>query len=735
MPLPIEHTDPPITCGVSRRAMLKSAGAALVTPALARAQEVSFAPGQTLRARWIWYPGQLAAFRQSRLIRLATQRCVHVGYPANFRQPLPAAWFRKRGTAARDLRVQWAVPVSRTRARLGGAELDITLREGRMKAGASDMLVQIDFAQSLPCLLLEAEEFSTGAGWEASLDGIHWVPAEVSDSGDFTRMPDAERERTLALPVAATLPAGRAPNGSASLREGSDLVLDFRETELGSLRFFARGEGVLTVQVGESVAEVRDADPRWFEQFPLKPITLGAQPAAIVLPERALRYARLAVSGRAELSEIRFDARVTPVQAPGRFESSDRALNAIWNVAVATLRSNMHDFYLDGIRRDGLVWHDGTLTLEAFERVFFDADLSRQTLVVQTLPEKPSVRDFGIIDSQMYDVIAFEREYLMRGDPAFSRMFRDRIEDILRLYASLQDADGLLDARRVEPYGFFPDWSASRASGPDRKGAPAYGQMLLAQAFASGARLAAAWGDDSLAKRWADAAARLRATVRRMFLDPKTGLYANGIDSSGRRDDRNTSFAQAFAIACDVAHAGEYGALFGWLDDPGKRARRWSLSQVVELTAYARAGRVGPGLSRLKSVWLPMIERGYLRFFEDIDPSLSEQAQLAMYSRRYGNSLCHAWAGAAPVMLLSRGVLGVEPLAPGFSLCSVDPRPAGIASGRGSVPTPHGQIEVEWSGARAEVRLPSGTRAKLPDGRVAAGPGRYTIALSAAATN
>lgn len=41
-----------------------------------------------LRARWIWYPGQLAAYRQSRLIRLATQRCVHVGYPAKFRQPV-----------------------------------------------------------------------------------------------------------------------------------------------------------------------------------------------------------------------------------------------------------------------------------------------------------------------------------------------------------------------------------------------------------------------------------------------------------------------------------------------------------------------------------------------------------------------------------------------------------------------------------------------------------------------
>ena len=67
-------------------------------------------------------------------------------------------------------------------------------------------------------------------------------------------------------------------------------------------------------------------------------------------------------------------------------------LNAIWKTAVATLRSNIHDFYLNGIRRDGLVWQDGALTLDLYERVFFDAGLSRQTLIAETLLEHVSVR-------------------------------------------------------------------------------------------------------------------------------------------------------------------------------------------------------------------------------------------------------------------------------------------------------------------------------------------------------
>jgi alpha-L-rhamnosidase len=243
-----------------------------------------------------------------------------------------------------------------------------------------------------------------------------------------------------------------------------------------------------------------------------------------------LRFARFAASGEAELKNVHFDARLWPAEGKGRFESSDSDLNAIWTTAVATLRSNMHDFYLDGIRRDALLWHDGPLMLDAYERVFFDSDLSRQTLIAETMPERPSVRDLGIIDAPMYDVVGFERELLVRGDPAFSTMFRDRIEDILRFFASLQDERGFVNAAQVQPYGFFPDWSATKQSGPDGHGTPTYGQMLLAGAFAAGARLARAWNDEASEARYRTAAERLRDSIRKSFWRPHEGLYSNGLD-------------------------------------------------------------------------------------------------------------------------------------------------------------------------------------------------------------
>jgi alpha-L-rhamnosidase len=681
-------------------------------------------------AQWIWYPGQLAAYRHSRRIRLAMERCSNVGYPANFRQPITQAYFRKTGTAERDVTLRWSGPVGRIRTLIGGRTGDITARQGVLRSGQSGIEVQIDFAQSLPCFLLEGAEFSTGATWEASLDGKHWVPPETGAGGDPQRLPDADREITVSLPVYRAVEPKGAAQTTYSVGSGSDVLLDFRETELGALRFEVRGQGELTIQVGESLAEVRDPDVRNFEQYPLQSVSLTEQSKTIVLPQRALRFVRFATSGQAELRNVRFDASLWPAEEKGRFESSDQDLNAIWTAAVATLRSNMHDFYLDGIRRDGLLWHDGPLTLDAYERVFFDVDLSRQTLIGETLPEHPSIRDVGIIDSPMYDVIGFEREFLVRGDAGFSQMFRDRIEDILRFYAALQNELGFVNAAKVQPYGFFPDWSATEQTGPDGHGTPAYGQILLAATFASAARLAAAWKDEAASARYEAAATRLRNSIRETFWRTQDGLYSNGLDRNGKLDLRTTSFAQAFAVAYDVAKPDEYDTKFRFLNDESKRPAHYSLSQVVELTAYAKAGRAAQAMKRLKSAWLPMIQSDYHRFFEDVEPAKDANAQLGMYGRKYATSLCHAWAGAAPVMALSRGVLGIEPVEPGYIVCAITPQRCGLDWVRGAVPTNRGPIEIEWRGTKSEVSLPSDVTARLADGRSLRGPGRFSITIS-----
>src|SRR3954452_23578967 len=131
---------------IDRRDFLRLGSAALAATQIWRVTAESVP--EKWKAQWIWYPGQLAAYRHARRVHLAVQRCTNVGYPANFRQPQTEAWFRKRGTAHDEIVLQWAAPIARVRNVVAGRGGDITLRRAVLHQGESDIEVQIDFAGS-----------------------------------------------------------------------------------------------------------------------------------------------------------------------------------------------------------------------------------------------------------------------------------------------------------------------------------------------------------------------------------------------------------------------------------------------------------------------------------------------------------------------------------------------------------------------------------------------------------
>ncbi|GME29014.1 putative alpha-L-rhamnosidase C [Neofusicoccum parvum] len=96
-------------------------------------------------------------------------------------------------------------------------------------------------------------------------------------------------------------------------------------------------------------------------------------------------------------------------------------------------------------------------------------------------------------------------------------------------------------------------------------------------------------------------------------------------------------------------------------------------------------------------------------------------------------SLCHAW-GAAAAGELSRSVLGVRPVRPGFAEWAVRPVRMGLGWARGRQVTPAGPIDVEWAvDGRGRwginVTSPAGTVGKVyvPDDVVAGGGLGYEV--------
>ncbi|KAG9756549.1 glycoside hydrolase family 78 protein, partial [Aureobasidium melanogenum] len=65
-------------------------------------------------------------------------------------------------------------------------------------------------------------------------------------------------------------------------------------------------------------------------------------------------------------------------------------------------------------------------------------------------------------------------------------------------------------------------------------------------------------------------------------------------------------------------------------------------------------------------------------------------------------SLCHAWS-SGPTAELTRHVLGIQAVMPAYREWRVEPQSLGLKWARGSQPTPHGSIAVDWRYDEAEL--------------------------------
>jgi len=118
----------------------------------------------------------------------------------------------------------------------------------------------------------------------------------------------------------------------------------------------------------------------------------------------------------------------------------------------------------------------------------------------------------------------------------------------------------------------------------------------------------------------------------------------------------------------------------------------------------------------LLAPWRRMLDMGLTTWAETLDPETTR-------------SDCHGWS-CAPMYEFATKILGVQPVAPGFSSVLIRPFLGYLTWARGSVPTPDGEIRVDWRleanriilegeapvGTPVVVDLPGGERAKFSGG-------------------
>ncbi len=118
-------------------------------------------------------------------------------------------------------------------------------------------------------------------------------------------------------------------------------------------------------------------------------------------------------------------------------------------------------------------------------------------------------------------------------------------------------------------------------------------------------------------------------------------------------------------------------------------------------------------LTSVRDTWGGMLDAGATTFWEAWDATQSGDARYAFYGRPFGKSLCHAWA-AGPAWLLPTALLGIRPLAAGWSRVAVAPVRSDLAWISATVPTPRGPLHVDLDGKRLRVRAPQGVEVVRP---------------------
>lgn len=656
---------------------------------------------------WMWHPGQLAAFLQAGNLSRSKARCTYVGYPGNYYKQAELTHFRRTISLKKASLYNWKAS-GPTRISLDGNILIAHAQEGSISVPRGRHLLEISVEGKgrTPAILFKG---LLPEGFEASTDGKQWNPVEWDFNESSPEvLPDREREITLETPVREwhLLRGATLEDESLTLGEHGCAVADFHYLELGNVVLNASGEGEIVFTFGESIEEALTLSDTAQEQVPLSPVALSGQAQEIILPERGLRYVGIRASGSCRIDHVRFRIKSLPVKRLLTFECPDQEFMKILEAAMATQHASMHNFYLDGVKRDFLPWAmDAVVSSIGGDYAFGERQLSRNGISIALLPDGATREDLGVVDYPLHALIGLWEEYLRYGDLSTSRMYRSRIEGQMALYEMLQDEHGFISSYDKE-WGFIPGWD--RDNGPENIGTPAYPQMLLLMNFEIAGRFELLWGNKQKAKAFQACADRLRDSILTHFWDRDQHAFVNGYFPDGTLDTRLSHHTQSWAVIAGIFPEEYLDNLFGEvLPSMDYYKKDISYEKGYEALAYIRSGRTAQFVTLLKDVWGRWLDAGNTRFPENFrieDPFIR---QLEFYSRPYGLSLCHGANGVPPIVTAVFGILGLRVHAPG--VCSLEPDLVGMEYASGKIPLSCGMIEVELRRqGTCRVSIPSG---------------------------
>ena len=398
------------------------------------------------------------------------------------------------------------------------------------------------------------------------------------------------------------------------------------------------------------------------------------------------------------LKELRATFGYRDIPYLGSFKSDNERLNDIWMTGAYTVHLNMQEFIWDGVKRDRLVWigdlHPELMTVNTVfgynEVIPKSLDLIRDTTPVPNWMN-------GISSYSIWWLLIHRDWYRYQGNLAYLQEQRAYMTSLLNHLMTKIDDKGkeTLDGTR------FLDWPSS----PNVQGVDAGLQALMVMAMQAGADVAEAMGDKDLATRCKKVEKRLLKYV------PEHNQSKQGAALMALAGLMKAEKADKEVLS--VGGSQNFSTFYGY----------------YMLEAMAMAGNYQGAMDIISEYWGAMLDLGATTFWEDFNIEWTKNAARidelvpegkVDVHRTYGDycykgfrhSLCHGWA-SGPTAWLSRHVLGVEVVEPGFKKVRIVPHLGNLNWVEGTFPTPFGIIKVRHEKGqdgkiRSDIQVPEG---------------------------
>lgn len=471
---------------------------------------------------------------------------------------------------------------------------------------------------------------------------------------------------------------------------GADIVVQSAENSKTRLRLtFGESVSEALSSIGEKNA-TNDHSPRDY--------TIDIKSMShIESGNTGYRFLKLeAQCGEISLSSVQGISRFRDLEYLGAFECSDERLNEIWRVGARTVHLNMQEYLWDGIKRDRLVWV-GDMHPEAatISMVFGDTEVVRKSL--------DFARDNTVLNGFMNGFASYSMWWIkiqrdLYWDSGNFEYLKCQEHDLVLTLENILthiDEAGVCDIEEK-----FVEWSSRNT--PDEEAA--FYAMLVAGLTAGAELLGILCSFSGLAKRCRTTADKIKARKYELFGNKQTAAM---VGLSGLAD-----LKQMCETIIKPGGAEGLSAFWGY----------------YVLLALAELGETDFALDIIREYWGAMLDLGATAFWEDFDIKWAENSyridELPQKGKNdahgdFGrfcyaqlrHSLCHGWV-SGPTSFLSRHVLGIKPIEPGYKKIKIEPHLGKLSYAEGKIPTPYGVIRVRYErndkGVKTDISVPDG---------------------------